>query len=641
MLDDLFEAQNLLTLRDAGLRPPPVPKQATSFSAWKTATATPRGVVAGAAQGGAFFADVIGAFGQVSDATGTISARGMFATQSDQERQASEQAAQRMRTEGLDFSTGDPARQFAEFLRPDPEAAHAAERLLFDFARIGTKATAYVAAGGPIVGGALTAGDEGLTAADELKQQGVDVATRTKAGAVIGGLTGVSVALPMAGSTVRETAGLVVAGGPLSFMAQQAGVRKILQDADYTHLASQYDPFDPVGLTLSTLIPAAFGAHGLRVNRQAAAARAAEEFRTGPVPSEETSIAAAAREASGRPSEDVVDAARVMVQKAQRDSANPFRPDDWRAYAVHEQAFARAVDQIMSGQPVRVNDVLVPPELGPARQVLEQLDALQTERADLLPVAGELAERGAIREARAELAQLKSRPPDVTDAGAKAMAKQIQEQQGVSYKSALSEAKKQLQGQQADFDARVQRLEQAIDSNAKAQQATQRIGEIDRRVSELEQQLGPESRLAQFQRDLEAGISRLQEQPRARAPIRSEPLQDASAPPATRQAEPAKAEPKAADAGGAGAEPTVAPDVPGEGARPTPAAAGLVDDAAAARASQLELEQPDLMVQLDGMDAPRPLSEVMAAVKAEADEMLAESELYQAAAQCALLNFGG
>lgn len=639
MLDDLFEPQTLTNLRDEVLRPPPVPKQASSFSAWKTATSAPRGIVAGGAQSGAFLADIVGAFGQVSDATGTISARGMFATQSEQEKQQSELAAQRMRG-SLDFSTGDPARQFAEFLRPDPETAHASERLLFDFARVGTKAVGYVAAGGPIVGGALVAGDEGLTVADELKQQGVDLATRTKAGAVVGAFTGVSVALPMAGQTARETAGLVLGGGPLSFMAQQAGVRKILQDANYGHLAEQYDPFDPVGLAVSTLIPAAFGVHGLRTNQRAAAARVAEEFRTGPVPSAESPTAMAAREAAGRPPDDVVDAARVVVQKAQRDSANPFRPDDWRAYAAHEQAFARAIDQMANGEPVRVNDVIAAPELGPARQILDQLDALQSERAELLPVAGDLAERGAIREARAELALIQRRPPDVSESSTKELAKQIQEQQGVSYKTALSEARKQLQGQQADFDARVQRLEEAIDRNAKAQQATQRIGDIDRRVGELEQQLGPESRLAQFQRNLEVGIARLQEQPRARAPIRQEPTQDASAPAKSpRQAEPAQ--PKAADARGAGAEPPVAPDVPGERSRPAPAAAGLVDDAAAARASQLELEQPELLVQLDGMDAPRPLSEVMTAVKAEADEMLAEAELYQAAAQCALLNFGG
>ncbi|OWQ92035.1 hypothetical protein CDN99_06665 [Roseateles aquatilis] len=639
MLDDLFEAQTLTNLRDEALRPPPVPRQAASFSAWRTSTAAPRGVAAGAAQSSAFLSDVVGAFGQVLDATGTVSARGMFATQSEEERKNSQAAAERMR-QGLDFSSeaGDLFRGVAQGYAPDATTAHASERLVFDFARVGTKAAGYIAAGGPIVGGVLTAGDEGLTVSDELKQQGVDLGTRTAVGAVVGAVTGLGVALPMAGQTARQTIGLVAAGGPGAFVAQQAGVRAILQAADYSHLAEQYDPFDPVGLAVSTFIPGAFGAHGLRVNRRAAAARAAEDFRTGPVPSDETPTAAAAREAAGRPSDEVADAARVLLQRDQRDSANPFRPDDWRAYAAHEQAFARAIDQIASGQPVRVNDVIVPPELGPARQLLEQIDALQTERADLLPMAADLAEPGAIRDARAELGQLRARPPDTSDAGAKALAKQIQEQQGVSYKAALTEARKQLQGQQADFDARVQRIEAAIDRNAKAQQATQRIGEIDQRVSALEQQLGPESRLAQFQRDLEAGVRQLEQQPAARVPVRKETPPDASAPaaPPSRPTEPAQ--PKAADAGGAGAEPPLPPDVPGEGPRSAAPKAGLVDDAAAARVAQIELEQPGLLVQLDGMDAPRPLSEVMTAVKAEADELLSEAELYQTAAQCALLN---
>lgn len=43
-----------------------------------------------------------------------------------------------------------------------------------------------------------------------------------------------------------------------------------------------------------------------------------------------------------------------------------------------------------------------------------------------------------------------------------------------------------------------------------------------------------------------------------------------------------------------------------------------------------------MLVMLDGMDAPRPLSEVMAAIKAEADEMVLDGDLMQTAAECAL-----
>lgn len=57
-----------------------------------------------------------------------------------------------------------------------------------------------------------------------------------------------------------------------------------------------------------------------------------------------------------------------------------------------------------------------------------------------------------------------------------------------------------------------------------------------------------------------------------------------------------------------------------------------------ARLQALQAERPDLQVMLDGMDRPMPLSEFLAAVKAEADEMLADAPLVELAAQCALVN---
>lgn len=45
-----------------------------------------------------------------------------------------------------------------------------------------------------------------------------------------------------------------------------------------------------------------------------------------------------------------------------------------------------------------------------------------------------------------------------------------------------------------------------------------------------------------------------------------------------------------------------------------------------------------MLVMLDGMDAPRRLSEVLADIRAEADEMRLDGELLQVAAQCALQN---
>lgn len=620
MLDDLFQADNLKAAADLVARPAPLPKPAgPAFSLGSLLTAAPRGVATGAAQSGGFFADVLGAFGDMSVASGMGDP--LLASPDKQVK-----AAEKIQREGLDFTTGDPLREFGRQFQPDAATAHVAERLVFDLSRFVTKAVGYTAAGGPVVGPAFVGADEALTTSDELRRQGVDLGTRSAAGAVVGAVSALGVGLPMAGRTALGTAGLVALGGPVSFVGQQAAVRKILQDADYSKLGEQYDPFDPVGLAISTLVPAAFGVHGLRVNKAAAAAKAAEDFRTGPVPSVETATAAAAREATMRPDDEHVDAARTLLAVEERQRSNPFRPDDMRAYDVHEQALTRAIDQIASGQPVHVAEIINAPDLTAARAVLDQIDTLQAERAALLPEAGQLAENGAIRSAREELRMMERQQPAASESDIKALAKEIQTLQGVSYKAALAEAQVQA------FTARQERLQQAIETNAKAQQATQQVVEIDRRIATLEQQLGPESKLAQFERTLTTNLRALAEQT-APAQRATGAAADATTPTPRPAAE---AQPKATDAGSLAAPRQAQAGAPAAGS--SAAKTGLVDDGAAARVAQVEIDYPGLMVQLDGMDAPRPLAEVMAAVKAEADDMLADSELMQQAAACALLN---
>jgi hypothetical protein len=105
---------------------------------------------------------------------------------------------------------------------------------------------------------------EGLTTAEDLANQGVDQQTRSKVGAVTGAMSAAGVVLPVAGKTLAQTAGLVLVGGPASFMAQQQATRSILENANYGEIAKQYDPLDPVGLTVATLLPAGFAAYAKR-----------------------------------------------------------------------------------------------------------------------------------------------------------------------------------------------------------------------------------------------------------------------------------------------------------------------------------------------------------------------------------------
>jgi hypothetical protein len=73
---------------------------------------------------------------------------------------------------------------------------------------------------------------------------------------------------------------------------------------------------------------------------------------------------------------------------------------------------------------------------------------------------------------------------------------------------------------------------------------------------------------------------------------------------------------------------------PASGRATTGATPGATAEAsaAAARIAEVQAQYPDLQVMLDGMDAPMPMREFLAAVKAEADEMTADAPLLQVAA---------
>jgi hypothetical protein len=86
------------------------------------------------------------------------------------------------------------------------------------------------------------------------------------------------VVLPLMGSTLARTGALYAVGGPGAFVAQQSASREILRQADYGAIAERYDPLDPLGLAVSSLVPLPFAAAGaVRNVRAARAARAADD----------------------------------------------------------------------------------------------------------------------------------------------------------------------------------------------------------------------------------------------------------------------------------------------------------------------------------------------------------------------------
>ncbi|MGU2439564.1 transglycosylase SLT domain-containing protein [Burkholderia cenocepacia] len=272
MLDRLYEDELTTIAQDRVNRPLPEPKP-EGLGFWGTVWQLPKGGGAGAVSAGGFAADVLGAFGEV----GAIASQADIGNLVDRdERGRREREAQAARQEiesGAAFSTGigSELHATARNMMPSPEASNVVADVLFGLGKVGVEAVGSSMLFGPAAGAVVTGAMEGMSEADRLKAEGVDIGTRSAVGVVAGAATAAGVALPVAGKTLAKTAGLVVAGGPAAFVAQQAASRAILSHAGYENLTTQYDPFDPAGLALATLLPAGFGALALRGARTAAA----------------------------------------------------------------------------------------------------------------------------------------------------------------------------------------------------------------------------------------------------------------------------------------------------------------------------------------------------------------------------------
>ncbi|HNF78496.1 MAG TPA: hypothetical protein PKX14_17045, partial [Thauera aminoaromatica] len=246
---------------------PPDPPKRDERTAWG---APWRAIKAAAADVLGSTADVLKGYGAASAMTLEADpvARAVLGDKAVQQG-AAEGRRQIATGEALVSDVGQSFRQVSKDQRPDPVTASKAEQIVFGVVRPVSKLVAGGVMAGPfgIVG---AAGEEGFTQSEDLREQGVDFATRTKIGTLTAGVNAAGAFLPMAGPTLKATAGLYLLGGPGAFMAQQQATRKILEHADYAELAKQYDPLDPTGLALSALIPLPFAAHGAVRNVRAA-----------------------------------------------------------------------------------------------------------------------------------------------------------------------------------------------------------------------------------------------------------------------------------------------------------------------------------------------------------------------------------
>lgn len=622
-LDALYQADTDLALKDLVQRPPAAPQPTANFSLWRAIGGAVRGAAAGAAvEPLAFGTEVAGALGDATWAYGVPGNPLMLEGVSGADLNPAQQRESQRRIEtGETFSnpTADAVRQFErDHMMPDPQTSHFAERLTFGFARLGAKAAVYSAV--PYAGPALLATDEGFAASDELRQQGVDFGTRAEVGAVQGVSAALGMRLPLAGKTIASTAALWAAGGPGSYIASQAASRAILQHGNYSDLASQYDPFEPVGLAVSALVPGAFAIHGMRAQQRAA--RAKEVGETPPAgdtaapAAQETPEAAAARLGAADP--EMVDAARVQQVRELVDSWNLGDPKDVDTANQAMMAAMRAADQLASGDRVSVTDLVPVQQSAAARAIDDMIGRLETARTDLVAQVNEGAEPGAVRAMRDELAELQAAAPDASDAGIRALAKDIQAQNAVSYKAALSTARRQMADLTADHEARIARVEGALERNAEANRAQQALGGLD---AQLEQ-----ARAARAQIDAPATSLR---------PV-AEAVRSALGPDTGRSAPRAEVprEQVAARAEGQQTEGAAAVERPPTDLSGTPEQ--MTDAHLDERLRDLVTARPDLPVSLEEGGEHVRLADAIEAIEREAQQDAADAPLIQVAAKCFL-----
>jgi hypothetical protein len=647
-LGDSYRDDLLTAIADRAATPaaPSVPK----FSAW---SAIPRGIGEAGAQVGATAADIAASFRYMRDAT------------PEQRKQIDRQGVP---IEQFSSAAGDSMRDAGKTLRPDPLTASTAETVLYGFARGAAKVVTGAVVGG--VPGVLAAGlEEGITQSDELRRQGVDLRTRSNVGLVQGAGLALA-ALPAAGSTLKATAALYLAGGPGGFVAQQALTREILRNAGQDKLAEQYDPFDPVGLAVSALIPAPFAFYGLRASKRAAAAKAAEDFRAGPVPSEQTPVAGAVRDAY---TPETVDAAMVLHMGERQQHADSVastigRPVESLATFVQREGFKEPPREPAPGPDtflawIKANGGL---DIGEKFDITGDANGIRNNPAGIFRRGGITSDDLASR-AAAE-GYLPTDQAGDTGAFVDLVKRAVSGDRVLTFERQMEKAAKDYADAQnavrlADLEQRLRLLGEdpagargnpdaiaayldrneprllsaAMDEMMAAQRAADGLPEFDhlrdRARMVLQDMQDGDRTLAQYEADFGAlspvmrrAVESAQKETDATTTPQA-PSPEAAAP--ARGAGDAPAPAAVPEPGRAGADVQAAGLTPGAKAEAV---------AAQARMADVQAAHPDLQVMLDGMDKPMPLADFLAAVKAEADEMEADAPLMQVAAQCALLN---
>lgn len=162
---------------------------------------------------------------------------------------------------------------------PNPETTGQAAMMIHGLTGSLAKAIGYtVATGGSgILAAPLFGADLGLYEAGKLRDKGVDASTAKTAGAITGAVNTVGMALPGAiGTSYLKSMLFGGLANPATDSIEQASIKFVLDNANYSKQAQEYDPFDLANLGVSAGMGIAFGALGSRANRAQARYEAAE-----------------------------------------------------------------------------------------------------------------------------------------------------------------------------------------------------------------------------------------------------------------------------------------------------------------------------------------------------------------------------
>ena len=182
-----------------------------------------------------------------------------------------EQAAQKFETKAKERRS-----VVREDYTPKPETTGMAGQILYGFGVMGLKQLGYSVVSGfnPIGGAILTGVDYGVNEAGNLRDKGVKPEVATKAGITSGVMTAGGLLLPGAApagkfNPSRLTSAAWGAGANAVMDSGEKGIiNYILQNANYSDIAKEYDPLDAAGLTASAGIGGIMGAILFNKNRR-------------------------------------------------------------------------------------------------------------------------------------------------------------------------------------------------------------------------------------------------------------------------------------------------------------------------------------------------------------------------------------